>query len=191
MIFKKTPIEGSYTILLDPRKDERGFFARTFCSKEFEKTMITSNFVQCNISENKYKNTLRGLHFQKTPYAEDKLIRCFRGKIFDVCVDLRPESPSYLQWYGAELSEHNHTALYIPKGCAHGYQTLTDNTLIFYQTSQFYTPASEKGIFWNDPTLNIQWPLQENIIISDKDKNLPYISVIKEKVKYENAGNSI
>ncbi|MFT6765297.1 MAG: dTDP-4-dehydrorhamnose 3,5-epimerase [Alteromonas naphthalenivorans] len=178
MFFKKTSIQGAYTIILDPKEDSRGLFARTFCSKEFEKTKITSNFVQCNISENKNKGTIRGLHLQKDPYAEDKLVRCFRGVIFDVCVDLRPNSSSYLQWYGEELSEDNNKALYIPKGCAHGYQTLSDNTLIFYQTSQFYTPTAEQGIIWNDSTLNIQWPLQNNLIISNKDtKSLPFSSL--------------
>lgn len=172
MKFTETKLKGAFIITLDFIEDERGFFARTFCRREFEEHGLNPDLVQCNISLNKAKGTLRGIHYQAMPHAEVKLVRCTAGAIFDVVVDLRPESPTFRQWFAAELSEKNHQLLYIPEGVAHGYQTMEPQTEVFYQVSAFYHPASERGIRWNDPAFGILWPLPASVV-SPKDSSYP------------------
>lgn len=172
MIFTKTPLKDAYVVAVEKRGDDRGFFGRSFCLDEFDKAGIPFVVKQGNVSLSAKKGTLRGLHFQKTPHQEDKLIRCTKGAIFDVILDLRPESPTYKQWFGVELSEDNHRAMLCPKGFAHGQISLTDNAEITYLVSEFYSPESESGIRWNDPMFKIEWP-SEPTEMSDKDKNWP------------------
>ena len=172
MIFKETKIKGPYIISLDKHEDERGFFARSFCQKEFKEHGTDFNVAQCNISYNKEKGTLRGMHYQSAPFGEAKLIGCIRGRIYDVIIDLRKDSDTYCKWISAELSEENHNILYVPKGFAHGFQTLEDNTTVFYQMSDFFHPECAKGIRWDDPLFSIDWPLKDKII-SEKDKTYP------------------
>ena len=167
MIFKETNLKGAYIIELEPLEDERGFFARSFCLEEFKKNGIDFNIVQCNISYNKSKGTLRGMHYQIKPYEEAKLVSCTSGAIYDVIIDLRPTSPTYCQWFSIELTAHD-KMLYIPKGFAHGFQTLEDDTVVFYQMSEFYHPECAEGVRWNDPAFGIKWPLSVKII-SEKD----------------------
>lgn len=174
MIFSETKLKGAYSIKLEPLEDERGFFARTFCQKEFKKYNLNTTIAQANISYNKYKGTLRGLHMQVAPYEESKLIKCVRGAIYDVIVDLRENSATFRQWIAVELTTSNYQMLYVPEGFAHGFITLQDETEVSYQMNQFYTPGFEKGFRWNDPALNIKWPILPSII-SDKDKNFPLI----------------
>ncbi len=173
MIFTETNVAGAFLIELNKLNDDRGFFARAFCTEEFADHGLETVFVQSNISRNLKKNTLRGMHMQVAPYGEVKVVRCTRGAVFDCFVDLRPESPTYLQWAGAELTEDNHRMLYIPKGCAHGYQTLCDEAEVMYLVSTAYHPDSERGYRWNDPAFGIDWPEKENLMISDKDRNWP------------------
>ncbi|MEX0772375.1 MAG: dTDP-4-dehydrorhamnose 3,5-epimerase [Balneolales bacterium] len=173
MRFKETEVEGAYEITLEKRSDERGFFARGFCEEEFKKQGISFRMVQANIGYNKYQNTLRGLHYQMGPHAEKKLVKCAKGGIYDVVVDLRMGSPSYRHWAGRELTEDNHAMLFIPEGCAHGYQTLTDDSEVSYMVSAFYEPEAERGILWDDPVFNIKWKKAGNMILSEKDKNWP------------------
>ncbi|MDH4128864.1 MAG: dTDP-4-dehydrorhamnose 3,5-epimerase [Spirochaetota bacterium] len=172
MKFIETPLKGAFIIELDEIKDDRGFFARSWCKKEFKDLGLNPKLVQCSISFNKKKGTLRGMHFQVKPHEEAKLIRCTMGKLYDVIIDLRPNSKTYKQWFSIELSQDNRKMLYIPEAFAHGFQTLTDNTEIFYQMSQFFHEESASGVSWDDPTFNILWPIKE-IIISDKDKAYP------------------
>jgi dTDP-4-dehydrorhamnose 3,5-epimerase len=172
MIFTETKLPGVYLIDIEKREDQRGFFARAWCQKEFEAHGLTPRVAQANISFNKYKGTLRGLHYQVVPYAETKLVRCTRGAIYDVIIDLRPDSPTYMQWLGVELTAENYKMLYVPEEFAHGFQTLTDNTEVIYQVSQFYTPEAEGGLRYNDPAFGIEWPLEVQVI-SDKDKSWP------------------
>ena len=172
MKFIETKLKGAFVITPERIKDERGFFARTFCRHEFEEHGLNSGLVQCNISVNKKKGTLRGMHYQVDPYAEVKILRCTTGAIYDVIVDLRPESPTFRQWFAAELSEKNHKMLYVPEGFAHGYQTLEQQTEVFYQVSAFYHPASERGIRWDDPAFGIEWPLPA-CVVSKKDAAHP------------------
>jgi dTDP-4-dehydrorhamnose 3,5-epimerase len=174
MVFKEIRLKGAFIIELEKIKDDRGFFSRAWCQEEFHAHSLDSNIAQCNLSFNADRGTLRGLHYQIAPYEETKVIRCTRGKIFDVIIDLRPKSPTYLQWTGIELSLENRKMVYVPENFAHGYLTLADNTEVFYQVSQFYSPGSESGIRWNDPSINIKWPEIPNLIISEKDKNWPY-----------------
>jgi len=174
MKFKETKIKGLYVIELDLISDKRGFFARNFCRDEFLKEGINFNIVQSNISFNKTKGTLRGMHFQNEPKAEDKIIQCLRGAIYDVAVDLRKDSPTYGQWVGEELTEENKHMFLAPKGLAHGFQTLADNTLLQYFISEFYYPEYASGVSWDDPLLKISWPIK-NPILSEKDKNWPPI----------------
>lgn len=169
MIFIETKLKDSYIIELEKITDERGFFARSWCQKEFEKYGLNSNLVQCNISYNKTKGTLRGMHYQIEPYPEAKLVRCTQGAIYDVIIDLRSNSPTFKQWIGIELTAKNHKMLYIPKGFAHGFQTLEDDSEVFYQMSEFYHPECARGVKWNDPSFNIQWLLTENLTISERD----------------------
>ncbi len=172
MKFISTPLVGAYVLELELRNDARGYFARTFCGNEFEQHGLQRLVAQANVSFNHRRGTLRGLHYQLPPVAETKLIRCTRGAIYDVIVDLRPESPSYLQHFGVELTEHNHRSLYVPEMFAHGYLTLTDEAAVTYQVGEFYTPGSERGLRYDDPALGIVWPVAVEVI-SDKDAQWP------------------
>ena len=173
MKFNKTAILGAYIIELEKVGDERGFFARAWCQKEFREHDLVTQFVQCNLSFNKRGNTLRGMHYQSAPLEEVKLVRCTRGAIFDVIIDLRPESSTFLKWIGVELTSDNYNMLYIPEGFAHGYLTLTEEAEVFYQVSQFYSPNHERGVRWNDPVFKIDWPIDGDLVISEKDNNWP------------------
>lgn len=175
MIFVEAPLRGAYIIELDKHEDERGFFARSWCVEEFRSNGLDSRLVQCNVSFNKKKGTLRGLHYQRPPYAETKLVRCTRGSLYDIIVDLRAESPTFLQWFGVELTATNYRMLYIPKRFAHGFQTLEDESEIFYQMSEFYSPEAARGIRWNDPRLQIIWP-EADRTISKKDREYTDLS---------------
>jgi len=170
MKFIPLELEGLFLIELSLLEDERGFFARTFCVNKFQEMGLNAHLEQCNLSYSLKKGTLRGMHFQIAPYAEVKLVRCISGSIFDVAIDLRPDSPTFKQWKGVELSAKNRKMLYVPEGFAHGFQTLEDHSEVFYQVSQKYAPEFERGIRWNDPTFNIEWPISEKII-SQRDKN--------------------
>jgi dTDP-4-dehydrorhamnose 3,5-epimerase len=172
MIFTPTPLKGAFIITPDLIEDERGFFSRVFCRREFEANGLNPNLVQCNISFNKQKGTLRGMHYQIAPHAEVKLVRCTAGAIYDVMIDLRPESKTFKRWFSAELTAENHNMLYVPEGFAHGYQTLADDTEIAYQVSTFYHTESERGVRWNDPVFGIAWPLPVTVI-SPKDQAYP------------------
>lgn len=174
MQFENTPLLDARIVHLEPRTDERGLFARSFCVREFETAGLVSRMVQCNISYNRHKGTLRGMHYQQGLASETKLVRCTRGAIYDVIVDLRPESPTYLRHFGIELTADNRTALYVPKHFAHGYITLTDDAEVFYQVSEYYTPSLEAGLRHDDPTLGIQWPMTV-LHISEKDTHWPLL----------------
>ncbi len=171
MNFIKTEIEGLYVVELNKLGDERGFFARAWCEKEFAEKNLTSRMVQANTSYSKNKGTLRGLHYQVSPHEEAKLMRCIKGAIFDVAVDLRPDSGTYKKWFGIELTESNRRMLFIPEGFAHGYQTLVEDTEAFYMSSAFYASEAERGLRWNDPAIAIKWPITENLNITDKDRS--------------------
>ena len=173
MIFKPTKLAGAFIVELETIDDDRGFFARAYCRKEFEKHDLNASVVQCNLSYNKYRGTLRGMHFQKSPHAEVKFVRCVAGAIYDVIIDLRPESRTYTQWVGVELTSKNRLMLYVPEGFAHGYQTLADNSEVFYQVSEYYTPSADAGVRWDDPAFGIIWPAVDKRIISDKDRHWP------------------
>jgi dTDP-4-dehydrorhamnose 3,5-epimerase len=172
MIFTKLSLDGAYLIEPQPIIDNRGFFSRIVCEDEFKKHGLTNNWVQQNIAFNHKKGTLRGMHYQKDPFGEVKVVRCIQGSIYDAIVDLRKESSTYKKWLGIELSAKNHKMLYIPEGFAHGYLTLTDDTEIAYLVSQSYHPDAEAGIRYDDPLINIEW-LDEILLVSDKDKKLP------------------
>lgn len=172
MIFTKTKIEGAYLLDVKQIQDERGFFGRSYCKTEFEEHGLNANLVQVNVSSNVKKGTLRGLHMQVKPAEEAKLVRCTRGAIFDVLVDLRPESKTFMQWFGTELTAESFQMLYVPEGCAHGYLTLVDHTDVMYQVSEFYTPSAERGFLWKDPAFAIEWPIAP-IVISSKDQAQP------------------
>ena len=169
MRFTATALAGVYIIDLERFDDERGFFARSWCQDEFTRHQLDARLVQCNISFNLKRGTLRGLHYQIAPYEEAKVVRCTAGAIFDVVVDLRPAAPTFRQWLGVELTAQNHTMLYIPGGLAHGLQTLEDNTEVFYQMSEFYRPECARGVRWNDPAFKIKWPMSP-AVISPKDQ---------------------
>jgi len=170
LIFTETKLKGSYIIDIEPIEDERGFFARSWCRKEFAAHGLNPDLVQCNISYNKKKGTLRGMHYQAAPHGEVKLVRCTRGSIYDVIVDLREGSETLRQWVGFELSQENRRLLYIPEGFAHGFQTLEDNTEVFYQMSEYYMPEYARGIRWDDSALSIEWPLKKTIVSSKDQK---------------------
>lgn len=157
---------------LEPKEDGRGFFARVYCEEEFRARGLATRFVQCNMCHNHRKGTLRGLHYQVPPFEEVKLVTCVRGAIYDVMVDLRRQSPTYKQWAAVTLSAQNHRLLYIPRGCAHGYQTLEDDTTVFYMVSEFYHPESERGAKWDDPAFGVRWPMRPTSI-SAKDCSWP------------------
>jgi dTDP-4-dehydrorhamnose 3,5-epimerase len=174
MRFAPTPLADAYLIHLEPRQDARGSFARAFCAEEFAAQGLETAYVQANISVNAHAGTVRGLHFQRPPDAEVKLVRCIKGVIYDVLVDLREGSPSYLSWFGAELSEENGLMAYVPQGFAHGYQALSDGATLYYMVSAFYAPASEAGLRYDDPKLAIKWPRPARDI-SDKDARWPLL----------------
>ncbi len=168
MKFIKTDFDGCYVIEVEKRIDNRGFFARTWDKDIFKKNNLNHNFVQSSISFNKKKYTLRGMHYQTKPYEEEKLVRCDKGRIFDVIIDIRKDSKTFKKWIGIELSQKNLRMVYVPKGMAHGFQTLDENTEVFYQISQYYSSEHSKGIRWNDPKFSIEWP-NELPILSEKD----------------------
>lgn len=170
MIFTETKLKGSFIVDIEPIRDDRGFFSRSFCQREFEKYKLNPNVVQTNVSSNKEKGTLRGMHIQFAPFEETKLVRCTRGRIYDVIVDLRTNSETFRQWVGVELSADSYRMLFVPEGFAHGFITLENNTDVTYQVSQFYTPLAEQGYRWNDPAFNIEWPM-EPYIVSQKDRS--------------------
>jgi dTDP-4-dehydrorhamnose 3,5-epimerase len=172
MLFQPTKLAGAYLIDLQQVEDERGFFARAWCVQEFADQGLDTQLVQCNISFNKERGTLRGMHYQRSPFAETKLVRCTRGAIYDVIIDLRPSSSTFLQWIGVTLSADNRTVLYVPKGFAHGFQTLADQTEVFYQMSDFYAPQHAAGLRWNDAACKIEWPLAVTVI-SARDQSYP------------------
>ena len=182
MIFTETKLKGAYIIDIDRKEDARGFFARAFCQKEFEAHELKPIIAQTNVAFNHKKGTLRGMHFQYPPAAETKLVRCTRGAILDIIVDLRPESATYLQSISVELNEDNHRALYVPERFAHGYQALQDNTETSYQVGEFYTPGAEGGLLYNDPRLGLAWPLPVTVI-SEKDQRFRRLDEIEPELK--------
>lgn len=172
MRFTETPLPGAYVIDLEKIGDERGFFSRIFCSENYEKRGLDSRFVQVNNSYNALRGTFRGLHYQVAPALETKLIRCVRGSLYDLILDIRPDSPTFGQTFGTTLTEENRTMMYVPKGCAHGFITLEDDTEALYFVSEYYNKKLERGIRWDDPNFKIQWPL-EPLILSERDQNHP------------------
>lgn len=174
MKFIETPLAGLYVVEIEPLNDDRGFFARGFCARDFQAQGLEPTVAQCNISFNEKAGTLRGLHFQASPHEEAKLIRCTRGAIYDVAVDIRPNSPTYLKWYATELTSESRRMMFIPRGFGHGFQTTVDKSEVFYLMSEFYHPESARGLRWDDPMLRITWPIA-NPIISDKDRTYPLI----------------
>jgi dTDP-4-dehydrorhamnose 3,5-epimerase len=180
MIFTETELPGAFLVDLKRLEDERGFFARSFCKQEFTEHGLDPCVAQCNISFNRFKGTLRGMHFQMPPHAEAKLVRCTRGVLYDVIVDLRPASSTYLRWIAVELTAENRKALYVPQGLAHGFQTLEDETEVFYQMSEFFAPDFARGFHYADPDVGVSWPIPVNVI-SEKDRLLPYLSAVAAK----------
>ena len=181
MIFTETKLAGAFIIDLERREDSRGFFARAFCQKEFESLGLKPVIAQANVAHNKSKGTLRGMHFQYPPAAETKLVRCTRGAIVDIIVDLRPESRTYLQHIAVELNEDNQRALYVPERFAHGYQVLRDNTDTTYMVGEFYTPGAEGGLMYNDPRLALEWPLPVSVV-SEKDQKFRLLDEIEPEL---------
>lgn len=172
MVFIETILKGAFIIEPERFEDERGFFARAWCKKEFEDHGLNSNLMQCNISFNNKKGTLRGMHYQSAPHAETKLVKCTHGSIYDVIIDLRPDSETYKNWFGVDLRSDNEEMLYIPEYFAHGFLTLEDNTEVFYLMSASYHPECARGVRWNDPVFSIHWPAAVSII-SDRDRDCP------------------
>lgn len=172
MIFKDTKLAGVCELQMSPTPDARGFFARAWCQREFEDRGLNSKLVQCNVSSNIRRGTLRGLHYQAAPFPEAKLIRCTKGAIYDVVVDLRRNSSTFKDWIGVALSDVDRNMVYIPEGCGHGFLTLEDDTEVFYQMSEYYHPELACGVRWNDPTFAIEWP-SEPTVISERDRNYP------------------
>ena len=175
MIFSPTPLSGSFSIDLNPFSDERGWFARYYCKSEFKEIGHSAEWVQMNHSFTKQMGSLRGMHYQEGEYKEIKLVRCIAGKVYDVIIDIRENSPTFLKWFGIELSAENKKMLYIPEGFAHGFQCLSDNCELLYHHSAFYTPGRETGISYNDPAVNIEWPI-DITVISERDRNHPFIT---------------
>ena len=182
MIFTETPLKGAYIIDVERREDSRGFFARTFCQREFEAHGLRPLIAQANVAFNMQKGTVRGMHFQYPPAAETKLVRCTRGAILDIIVDLRPESPTYLQHTSVELSEDNYRALYVPERFAHGYQALRDRTETAYQVGEFYAPEDEGGLLHDDPRLGLSWPSRVTVV-SEKDRAFRPLSEIEAEIR--------
>jgi dTDP-4-dehydrorhamnose 3,5-epimerase len=172
MIFKETKLKGAYLIEMEPLEDERGFFARTFCRDEFKQHGLNPYIAQCNISFNQKRGTLRGMHYQIAPHAEVRTVRCTRGAVYDVIIDLRPDSPTFTQWVASELNAENRLMLYVPEGFAHGFQTLEDATEVFYEVSVSYAPEYVRGVRWDDPAFDIQWPPADRTIC-DRDRTCP------------------
>ena len=172
MIFTETKLKGAFEIEIKKLEDERGFFGRSWCAHEMEDHGLKTNICQVNTSFSKMKGTLRGMHYQLDPYQETKLIRCTRGKILDVIIDLRKDSPTYKEWIAVELSQDNYKMLYVPEDFAHGFITLEDDSEVYYLVTQFYAPGAEAGIRWDDPGFNIKWPMTP-VVISEKDKSHP------------------
>ena len=172
MIFLNVKLQDAYILELEKHTDGRGFFARSWCQREVEKHGLNSRVAQCNIGFSNKKGTLRGLHYQTAPYQEAKLVRCTKGAIYDVIIDLRVKSSTYKQWLGVELTSENYRMLYVPEGFAHGYQTLMDDTEICYQATEFYVPEFARGVRYDDPAFNIEWAIEPNII-SDADRSWP------------------
>lgn len=173
MKFTQTKLKDAFIIEPEELRDNRGFFARVWCSKELEVHGLETNLAQANIAYNNSKGILRGMHYQRPPHQEVKLVRCTLGAVYDVIIDIRPQSPTFKQWIGVELSASNHRMLYVPRGFAHGYQTLTDEAELYYMVSEFYTPGAEGGIRWNDPAFNIEWPDENHRMLSEKDSSWP------------------
>lgn len=182
MIFTETKLKGAFIIDVERKEDSRGFFARAFCQKEFKAHGLKPVIAQANLAYNVKKGTMRGMHFQFPPAAETKVVRCTRGGILDIIVDLRPESPTYLQHISVEMNEDNFRALYVPERFGHGYQVLRDNTDTSYQVGEFYTPGCESGLLYNDPALALKWPLPVSVI-SDKDKAWKPLAEIEAELK--------
>lgn len=172
MIFRESDLPGAWIVEIDPREDERGLFARTFCAEEFERFGLESEFRQCSVSFNRSRGTLRGLHFQAAPNTEAKLVRCTQGRIFDVIVDIRPNAATLGRWFGLELSASKRNALFIPEGLAHGFMTLEDDAEVFYQISRSFVTETARGVRWNDSRIGISWPM-EPVVISKRDATLP------------------
>lgn len=172
MIFQETKLAGVFEIYLEPNTDERGFFARTWCQEEFGDHGLNSKLVQCSVSLNSRKGTLRGVHYQSAPFAETKVVRCTSGAIYDVVLDLREQSPTFKQWFATVLSAENRHSVYIPEGCAHGFMTLKDGSEVLYQMSEFYHPEVGRGVRWNDPAFQIVWPADVEVI-SERDRTYP------------------
>jgi dTDP-4-dehydrorhamnose 3,5-epimerase len=171
--FKETKLKGAFVIDPERFNDDRGFLARSFSAKELESHGLNPHIAECNISFSSRRYTVRGMHFQNPPHAQAKLVRCTKGAIYDVIIDLRPESPTFKQWIGEELTAENRRMLYVPEGFAHGFQTLEDDTEVFYQISNFYAPGSEGGVRWNDPVFAIDWPATDGITINQRDQDYP------------------
>lgn len=178
MKFLDTKLPGVLAIHLELNSDERGFFARSWCQKEFETLGLNPRVVQCNTSFNVHKGTLRGIHYQAAPYPEAKVVRCTMGAIYDVVVDLRPQSPTFKDWIGVTLTAANRHMLYVPEGCGHGFLTLEDDTEVFYQMSEFYHPELARGVRWNDPAFRIVWPA-EVVVISERDRTYPNLEELQ------------
>jgi dTDP-4-dehydrorhamnose 3,5-epimerase len=173
VIFEALPLAGAFRIRLEKREDPRGYFARTFCADDFSRQGLNPSLAQCNTSFNRVQGTLRGLHWQASPHAEDKLVRATRGSLWDVLVDLRKDSPTYLRWHGEALDEDNGVMLYIPQGFAHGFVTLRENTEVFYQMSTPYVAEAARGVRYDDPAFAIQWPAVQSLVISERDLTFP------------------
>jgi dTDP-4-dehydrorhamnose 3,5-epimerase len=173
MRFTATPLAGAYVVDVEPVADERGLFARTWCRREMEARGLDPGLVQCSVSFNKKRGTLRGMHFQAPPDQEVKLVRCTRGAVFDVVLDLRQGSPTFKRWFAAELTADNRKALYVPAGFAHGFQTLADDSEVLYQMSEFHSPESARGVRWNDPAFAIDWPRAAKRTMSQRDRSYP------------------
>jgi dTDP-4-dehydrorhamnose 3,5-epimerase len=177
MTFCESKLPGVFEIRIEPKSDDRGFFARSWCREEFEMHGLNPMLVQCNISFNARKGTLRGMHFQAPPLEEAKLVRCTQGAIYDVVIDLRPESPMYKQWIGVTLSAADRNMMYVPEGCAHGFLTLEDDSEVFYQMSEYYSVESARGVRWDDPAFGIAWPDSVEVI-SERDRT--YADFVRE-----------
>lgn len=173
MHFKETKLKGAYEIYMEPIYDERGYFAMTFCVPQFEDHGLETEFVQSNVAFNAQRGTLRGMHYQAEPHPEIKLVRCTRGIVYDVIIDLRPKSETYCQWHGVYLADDSTTMLYVPEGFAHGYMTLEDDTEVSYQMSESYRKHLERGVLYDDPVFGIHWPIREPKVISQRDLNHP------------------
>jgi dTDP-4-dehydrorhamnose 3,5-epimerase len=172
MMFNATEIPDAFTVELERHTDARGFFARGWCSREFGECGLADRVVQMNISFNRLRHTLRGFHYQTAPYQEDKLLRCVRGAVHDVVIDLRPDSPAFMRHIAVELSATSYRMLFVPKGCANAFLTLSDETEVTYLVSAFYTPGAERGVRWDDPAFGVKWPAKP-VVISEKDRNWP------------------